>query len=177
MRRGWGRTSLVLRNDPAELPRLIAWAERFACRHALPALERARLSIILEELFTNAVKHGYDDLAPSGRIEVALALDAGQLLTEFNDDGRPFDPYVDGALLARVSRPVLDQIACVHMSGLLSRSLVNAGQDGLRDTSSKHCCDRQRPMDQAECLVSWIERSHHLLVFLQVLASAQHGCS
>jgi hypothetical protein len=54
---------------------------------------------------------------------------------------------------------------------------MNAGQDGFRDTSSKHCYDRQRPMDQAECLVSWIDRSHHLLVSLQVLASAQHGCS
>jgi anti-sigma regulatory factor (Ser/Thr protein kinase) len=95
MCRGWGRTSLVLRNDPAELSRLIARAERFASRHALPALERARLSIILEELFTNAVKHGYDDLAPPGRIEVALALDAGQLMIEFNDDGRPFDPLLE----------------------------------------------------------------------------------
>jgi len=71
------------------------------------------------------------------------------------------DPYVDGPLLARVFRQCSDQIACVHMSGLLSRSHMNAGQDGFRDTSSKHCYDRQRPMDQAECLVSWIDRSHH----------------
>jgi hypothetical protein len=90
---------------------------------------------------------------------------------------RQVEPYVDGPLLARVFRQCSDQIACVHMSGLLSRSHLNAGQDGFRDTSSKHCCGRQRPMDQAECLVSWIDRSHHLLVSLQVLASAQHGCS
>jgi hypothetical protein len=30
-----------------------------------------------------------------------------------------------------------DQIACVHMSGLLMRSHMNAGQDGFRDTGSK----------------------------------------
>jgi hypothetical protein len=30
-----------------------------------------------------------------------------------------------------------DQIACVHMSGLFVRSHENAGQDGLRDKSSK----------------------------------------
>ena len=30
----------------------------------------------------------------------------------------------------------VDQIACAHMSGLLSRSHMNAGQDGFRDTSS-----------------------------------------
>jgi hypothetical protein len=34
-----------------------------------------------------------------------------------------------------------DQIACVHMSGLLMRSHMNAGQDGFRDTSSKQFRD------------------------------------
>jgi hypothetical protein len=33
-----------------------------------------------------------------------------------------------------------DQIACVHMSGLLMRSHMNAGQDGFRGTSSKQKC-------------------------------------
>jgi hypothetical protein len=28
----------------------------------------------------------------------------------------------------------------------------------------------------SEYLASWIDRSHHLLIILQVLASAQHGC-
>ena len=120
-----GRTSLVLRNDPAELPRLIAWAERFASRHALPALERARLSIILEELFTNAVKHGYDDLAPPGRIEVALALEAGQLLIEFNDDGRPFDPLLE------IPRE-LDQPAPTHRIGGLGLNIVRSLADSAR---------------------------------------------
>jgi hypothetical protein len=70
-----------------------------------------------------------------------------------------------------------DQIACVHMSGLFSRSHMNAGQDGFRDASSKHPSDLWRPVESTECLASWIDRSHHLLVALQVLASAQHGCS
>jgi hypothetical protein len=34
-----------------------------------------------------------------------------------------------------------DQISCVHMSGLLVRSHMNAGQDGCRDRGSKHNCD------------------------------------
>ena len=34
-----------------------------------------------------------------------------------------------------------DQIACVHMSGLLVRSHMNAGQDGFRDKSSKQNAD------------------------------------
>jgi hypothetical protein len=36
---------------------------------------------------------------------------------------------------------VLDQIACVHMSGLFARSHMNAGQDGFRDKSSKQKSD------------------------------------
>jgi hypothetical protein len=31
---------------------------------------------------------------------------------------------------------MFDQIACVHMFGLLLRSHMNAGQDGFRDASS-----------------------------------------
>ena len=50
------------------------------------------------------------------------------------------DPYVDGPLLARVLQ-CFDQIACVHMYGLLVRSHMNAGQDGFRDKSSKQQCD------------------------------------
>jgi len=63
------------------------------------------------------------------------------------------------------------------MFGLFSRSHMNAGQDGFRDASSKHPSDLWRPVESTECLASWIDRSHHLLVALQVLASAQHGCS
>ena len=85
-------------------------------------------------------------------------------------------PYVDGPLLARLFVQRSDQIACVHMFGLFSRSHMNAGQDGFRDASSKHPSDLWRPVESTECLASWIDRSHHLLVALQVLASAQHGC-
>ena len=51
-----------------------------------------------------------------------------------------------------------DQIACVHMSGLLVRSHMNAGQDGFRDTSSKQQSDLNRgPLDPSDCLASWID--------------------
>jgi hypothetical protein len=36
---------------------------------------------------------------------------------------------------------IFDRIACVHMSGLLLRSHMNAGQDGFRDVSSKQSSD------------------------------------
>src|ERR1700743_2776172 len=62
-----------------------------------------------------------------------------------------------------------DQIACVHMSGLLMRSHMNAGQDGFRDKGSKtYERPHRRPVASSECPTSWIDRSHHLLIILQV---------
>jgi serine/threonine-protein kinase RsbW len=90
--RGAVRASLSLRTDAEELRRVIHFAESFARHHALSRAERARLLIILEELFTNAVKHGGDGAARGGKIEIALALEAGRLTIEFSDVGRPFDP-------------------------------------------------------------------------------------
>ena len=52
---------------------------------------------------------------------------------------------------------------------------MTAGQDGFRDASSKHASGPQRPVDLPECLSSWIDRPHHLLILLQVPASAQRG--
>jgi len=69
-----------------------------------------------------------------------------------------------------------DRIACFHMSGLFSRSPVNAGQDGIRDASSKHPSDLRGPAERADCLAFGIDRSHHLLVALQVSAPARRGC-
>jgi hypothetical protein len=48
--------------------------------------------------------------------------------------------YVDGPLFASVLQ-CFDQIACAHMSGLLVRSHMNAGQDGFRDMGSKQQSD------------------------------------
>ena len=48
-------------------------------------------------------------------------------------------PYADGPSLQDVSQ-CFDQIACAHMSGLMVRSHMNAGQDGFRDEGSKQPC-------------------------------------
>jgi serine/threonine-protein kinase RsbW len=57
-----------------------------------------------EELFTNAVTHGYDGAVALGRIEVALGFDAGRLKIEFSDNSRPFDPL--SAVLPDPLQPV-----------------------------------------------------------------------
>ena len=86
------KASLSLLSDPTELRRVIGFAEGFASRHALPSGERARLLIILEELFTNVVKHGHGRGMAPGTIEIALTFDGEGLRIDFSDDGRPFNP-------------------------------------------------------------------------------------
>ncbi len=119
------RTSLGLRSDPSELRRLIDFAAGFARRNAFPDAERARLSVILEELFTNAVNHGYDREDRLGHIEVALVFGDGRLQIEFSDDGRQFDP---------LGRPLpdLECLAAQRRIGGLGLHIVRALVDEAR---------------------------------------------
>jgi serine/threonine-protein kinase RsbW len=81
------RASIALCSVTGELARLVAFAEAFARDCGFADEERARLLIILEELFTNVAAHGNAQ-------SVAAALDwsRGRLTIDFVDDGRPFDP-------------------------------------------------------------------------------------
>lgn len=101
------RAAISLGTDQDELLRLVGFAEKFARRHAVPEAERIWLLIILEELFTNVVNHGYDGAAAMARIEVALAVKGGKLTIDFSDDGRPFDPL--SATLPALDLPAADR--------------------------------------------------------------------
>lgn len=94
---------LELGASAAALPRLIAFGERFAASCGLPPPETSRLLLILEELFTNAVRYGYPKGAPIGRIAVALAAAPGRIEIDFSDDGEPFDPLAQPG--PRLDRP------------------------------------------------------------------------
>jgi hypothetical protein len=85
-----------------------------------------------------------------GRVRVGPCTDCAQRNQDAAQIAPPHSliPYVDGPLLARLFGQSSDQIACVHMSGLLSRSHMNAGQDGFRDASSKHHGDLWGQWDQ-----------------------------
>ena len=86
------RAALTLRNEIAELPRLVAAATEFAEQAGLPADELNRLLIIIDELFSNIVRYGYDQPAAHGTIAVNLSYIRGRLRLEITDDGRAFDP-------------------------------------------------------------------------------------
>ncbi len=49
------------------------------------------VNLVFEEILTNIIKYGFDDDAVHD-IEVRLEADSEQMLIEFEDDGREFDP-------------------------------------------------------------------------------------
>jgi hypothetical protein len=76
-----------------------------------------------------------DDLGDIANLGLALA--EGKLLLAGLQQGIVGrGSYVDGPLLTRCLQ-CFDRIACVHMSGLLVRSHMSAGQDGFRDGGSR----------------------------------------
>jgi serine/threonine-protein kinase RsbW len=86
------KEAITLASEHSELVRLEAFADAFAHASGLPDDERVRLLLILEELFTNVVEHGYVPGAVTGNVSIALAVRDGRLTIDFDDDGRPFDP-------------------------------------------------------------------------------------
>ena len=84
--------AITLASEHSELVRLEAFADAFAHGCGLPDDERVRLLLILEELFTNVVEHGYAPGSATGNVSVALGLRDGRLTIDFVDDGQPFDP-------------------------------------------------------------------------------------
>jgi serine/threonine-protein kinase RsbW len=87
------RASIVLCGVTDELARLVAFAEAFASDCGFADDERARLLIILEELFTNVVAHGN-----AQSVTATLGLSRGRLTIDFVDDGQPFDPLTHSPL-------------------------------------------------------------------------------
>ncbi len=81
------RASTTLRSERTELDRLQAFAGAFARDCGFADDERARLLIILEELFTNVVAHGNAQC-----VAAALGWSRDRLTIDLVDDGRPFDP-------------------------------------------------------------------------------------
>ena len=86
------KASIVLCSEASEHTRLHAFAEAFARDCGLTDDERARLLVVLEELFINVVSHGYGVRPSAGSVAVTLDWRRSRLTIDFVDDGPPFDP-------------------------------------------------------------------------------------
>ena len=138
------KSAVRLRGVEAEFASLVEFAEEFASRYSLPDRERSRLLIILEELFTNAVRYGCPEGALGGGIEITLAAKPGRIEIDFSDDGIPFDPLGQDA-------PDFDQPLAGRLHGGLGlhivRKLVHEAQ--YRRERGRNCLKLVRKIDAA----------------------------
>jgi anti-sigma regulatory factor (Ser/Thr protein kinase) len=86
------------------LPEAIAFVEAFCADRAVAGSDGLRLSLIVEELFTNTVMHGHggDSDAP---VRIGLRADPIHVELSYEDSAPPFDP------LEHVARSPVDPTA------------------------------------------------------------------
>jgi serine/threonine-protein kinase RsbW len=82
---------IQVRNDVAELGRLNEFLTAFWTSNQLPKDAMFDLNLVLEEIFTNVVFHGYRD-GGEHAVYVGLALQGGTVSLTVEDDGVPFNP-------------------------------------------------------------------------------------
>jgi anti-sigma regulatory factor (Ser/Thr protein kinase) len=83
--------SLTLRNERAEIGRMMNWVEASSPSFGLSRDSAHALQLCLEECVTNIVSHAFEPDTVH-EVHVALWQDGAVLHAEVTDDGRPFDP-------------------------------------------------------------------------------------
>ena len=83
---------------------LLDSVEEWAKAEGLPSKALFRLNLVLEELATNVVRHGYRD-RPDAEIDVSIVDDGAALTLTLRDQAEEFDPF-SSAPKADVDEPV-----------------------------------------------------------------------
>lgn len=86
-----GTLSVQLKNNLSELQRMNQIVTAFGERHGLASELVFRLTLVLEEIITNAISYGYEDDLEH-EILVRLFWQDPNMRIEVEDDGRPFNP-------------------------------------------------------------------------------------
>jgi anti-sigma regulatory factor (Ser/Thr protein kinase) len=86
-----GNNDLVLNGNLRELERLTAETASFCRDRALGDDVEFDLNLVLEELFTNSVRHGGCD-GMEGAAEFGFTIGPDGVVLEYADRGTPFDP-------------------------------------------------------------------------------------
>ena len=73
---------------------MVQWLERHAARGPLPVRLRERLDLCMTELVTNIISYAYPG-PDRGPISLQLARSGDQVDVVIEDQGIPFDPFVD----------------------------------------------------------------------------------
>lgn len=88
---------LKLPNSLAALTQLHTIVGQFCQRRAIHPDTEFKIDLALEEVFTNIVRHGYDDSHPH-EIMIRLRSNRDRIRISVEDDGRHFNPLLAPAL-------------------------------------------------------------------------------
>jgi anti-sigma regulatory factor (Ser/Thr protein kinase) len=88
------RAEATFRGRLPGFPEVRAWAEAFAATQGADRTATLRLVLVLEELFTNSVIHGYG-AGTEGPIWITLARGPGVIEVTYEDAAPPFDPIAE----------------------------------------------------------------------------------
>ena len=97
--------------------------ETFGKSAGLRAKPIFELTLAVNEIVTNIITYAYDD-HQEHEIIIRLAIEAGEVTVEVEDDGHPFDPL-------RVPEPALDRPLAERAIGGLGVHLVRKVTDAL----------------------------------------------
>lgn len=87
------RALLAVRVGAEAICEIEDFVATFAAEEGIASEDKARVLILVEELFTNLSRYGYRDRSEgAGEAEVVLELDEDRLTIEFRDDGQEFNP-------------------------------------------------------------------------------------
>jgi len=117
------RLSLTLRNDVSEIVRLVESLERFGQEAGLHDEVAFRVTLALDEIVSNVIRHGFED-GGEHPITVTVDVTGGTITATVVDDGRPFDPL-------QAPPPDLDVPLAVRKPGGLGIHLVKTTMDDV----------------------------------------------
>ena len=119
-----GEASIALNSGLEELERLRAFIDGFCGREGLPDETRYHLSVALEELVVNAIKHGGCQPTKDA-IRLSMWMEGGEVRMTLCDTGVPFDPL-------QAPPPDLTQKLAYRPIGGLGIHLVRCLIPGIR---------------------------------------------
>jgi anti-sigma regulatory factor (Ser/Thr protein kinase) len=111
------RAEGTFRGRLPDFPEVRVWAEAFAAAVGADRPATLRLVLVLEELFTNTVVHGYS-AGTEGPIWITLAYGPGVIEVTYEDAGPPFNPF------ATRQAPRVDPRPSGELAGGLGLALV-----------------------------------------------------
>lgn len=88
---GVSSVNAIVTNEPGNLARVPELVADFAAAHDLSAKVVHDLNVVLDEVLSNIIRHGYSD-DKRHEIELHLSVANGVLEVQIEDDGSPFNP-------------------------------------------------------------------------------------